>query len=223
MKMDEYLRTVTEQVRCGKMHDSIAEELKDHILDQAEAFEEEGTDHEQAMELAVKEMGDPVETGVALDRIHRPHLSVEMLVLVSLISVLSLVFCGAMSFFAGKDQITGLEYWVYQQVKYTVVGFVLMLLVYRLDYSMLEKWGRQIAAGILAFVVLSLFAGVQIYGRIYGLRIGPVLIPTSGMIWLYVPTYASVLYAYRGRSGRGLAGLVLWTLLPAFWCFGCRG
>ena len=76
MRMDEYLRTVTEQVRCSKMHDSIAEELKDHILDQAEAFEEEGTDHEKALELAVKEMGDPVETGVALDRIHRPHMSV---------------------------------------------------------------------------------------------------------------------------------------------------
>lgn len=85
MRMDEYLRTVTEQVRCSRMHDSIAEELKDHILDQAEAFEEEGTDHEQALELAVREMGDPVETGVALDRVHRPHMSVEMLVLVSLI------------------------------------------------------------------------------------------------------------------------------------------
>ena len=46
MRMDEYLRTVTEQVRCSRMHDSIAEELKDHILDQAEVFEEEGADHE---------------------------------------------------------------------------------------------------------------------------------------------------------------------------------
>ena len=216
MKMDEYLKTVTEQVRCSKMHDSITEELKDHILDQAEAFEEEGADHEKALELAVKEMGDPVETGVALDRIHRPHMSVEMLVLVSLISVLSLAFYGMMLMMAGQDPVTGADYWVHQQVKYTVIGFVLMLLVYRLDYSMLEKWGRQIAAGILAFIVLSLFAGVQIYGRIYGLKIGPVLIPTSGTIWLYVPAFASVLYAYRGRSGKGLAGLVLWTLLPAF-------
>lgn len=214
MKMDEYLRTVTEQVRCSKMHDSIAEELKDHILDQAEAFEEEGADHEQALELAVREMGDPVETGVALDRIHRPRMSVEMLVLVSLISVLSLIFYGMLV--TGQNPVTGVDYWVHQQIKYTVTGFVLMLLVYRLDYSVLGKWGRQIAAGILAFIFLSLVAGVQVYGKTYGLRIGPVMIPTSGMIWLYVPAYASVLYAYRGRSGKGLAGLVLWTLLPAF-------
>lgn len=216
MRMDEYLRTVTEQVRCSKMHDSIAEELKDHILDQAEAFEEEGTDHEQALELAVREMGDPVETGVALDRIHRPHMSVEMLVLVSLISVLSLVFYGAMRFLAGDNSINGMEYWFHQQVKYTVTGFILMLVVYRLDYSVLGKWGRQIAAGILLFILLSLVMGVQVYGRIYGLRVGPVMIPTSGMIWLYVPAYGSILYAYRGRGGKSLAGLAVWTLLPVF-------
>ena len=216
MRMDEYLKTVTEQVRCSKIHDSITEELKDHILDQAEAFEEEGTDHEQALELAVREMGDPVETGVALDRIHRPHLSVEMLVLVSLISVLSLAFYGAMRFLAGDNSINGMEYWFHQQVKYTVTGFILMLVVYQLDYSALGKWGRQIAAGILVFILLSLVAGVQVYGRIYGLQVGPVMIPTFGTIWLYVPAYGSILYAYRGRGGKGLAGLAVWTLLPVF-------
>ena len=216
MRMDEYLRTVTEQVRCSKIHDSIAEELKDHILDQAEAFEEEGTDHEQALELAVREMGDPVETGVALDRIHRPHMSVEMLVLVSLISVLSLVFYGAMLFLAGDNSINGMEYWFHQQVKYTVTGFLLMLLVCRIDYSILGKWSRQIAGGILLFILLSLVTGVQVYGRIYGLRVGPVMIPTFGMIWLYVPAYAAVLYTYRGRSYKGLTGLLIWTLLPVF-------
>lgn len=216
MRMDEYLRTVTEQVRCSKIHDSIAEELKDHILDQAEAFEEEGTDHEQALELAVREMGDPVETGVALDRIHRPHMSVEMLVLVSLISVLSLVFYGAMLFLAGDNSINGMEYWFHQQVKYTVTGFLLMILVCRIDYSVLGKWSRQIAGGILLFILLSLVTGVQVYGRIYGLRVGPVMIPTFGMIWLYVPAYAAVLYTYRGRSYKGLTGLMIWTLLPVF-------
>ena len=133
MRMDEYLRTVTEQVRCSRIHDSIAEELKDHILDQAEVFEEEGADHEQALELAVREMGDPVETGVALDRIHRPHMSVKMLVLVSLISVLSLVSYGAMLFLAGDNSINGMEYWFHQQVKYTVTGFLLMLLVFSVN------------------------------------------------------------------------------------------
>ena len=148
MKIDEYLRIVTEQVRCSRMHDSIAEELEDHILDQAEAFEAEGNSKEKAMELAILEMGDPVETGVALDRIHRPHLSIEMLVLISLISVLNLAFYGMLRMMTGQDPAMEAGYWVHQQVFYTVAGFVLMLLIYRLDYSILGKWGKQIAAAI---------------------------------------------------------------------------
>ena len=143
-------------------------------------------------------------------------MSVEMLVLVSLISVLSLVFYGAMRFLAGDNSINGMEYWFHQQVKYTVIGFLLMLLVCRIDYSILGKWSRQIAGGILLFILLSLVTGVQVYGRIYGLRVGPVMIPTFGMIWLYVPVYAAVLYTYRGRSYKGLTGLLIWTLLPVF-------
>ena len=61
MRMDEYLRTVTEQVRCSKMHDSIAEELKDHILDQAEAFEEEGTDISGMTDEELKEQSEVFE------------------------------------------------------------------------------------------------------------------------------------------------------------------
>ena len=51
--------------------------------------------------------------------------------------------------------------------KYTVTGFLLMLLVCRIDYSILGKWSRQIAGGILLFILLSLVMGVQVYGRIY--------------------------------------------------------
>ena len=109
-----------------------------------------------------------------------------------------------------------MEYWFHQQVKYTVTGFLLMILVCRIDYSVLCKWSRQIAGGILLFILLSLVTGVQVYGRIYGLRVGPVMIPTFGMIWLYVPAYAAVLYTYRGRSYKGLTGLLIWTLLPIF-------
>ena len=47
-----------------------------------------------------------------------------------------------------------------------MTGFLLMLLVCRIDYSVLGKWSRQIAGGILLFILLSLVTGVQVYGRI---------------------------------------------------------
>ena len=59
MKVQEYLSTVTEQIRCKQAREMVSEELREHILDQAKAYEEEGVFEKEALERAVKEMGDP--------------------------------------------------------------------------------------------------------------------------------------------------------------------
>ena len=72
MRKEEYLRIVTEQMRCKRAIEAVRKEIQDHIEDQADAFIAEGMKREEAEEAAVREMGDPVETGNGLDRIHRP-------------------------------------------------------------------------------------------------------------------------------------------------------
>ena len=87
MKLDEYLELVSEQIRYTKIRSTVAEELKNHILDQAEAYEACGAFPEEALERAVREMGDPVETGVALDRIHRPQMNWGIVIAIGIISI----------------------------------------------------------------------------------------------------------------------------------------
>lgn len=72
MKKSEYIGTVMEQVRCKTVHKALEKELEAHIDDCAEAFAAEGLSPEKAEEKAVLTMGDPVETGIRLDRVHRP-------------------------------------------------------------------------------------------------------------------------------------------------------
>lgn len=72
MKKSEYIGTVMEQVRCKAVHKALGEELEAHIDDCAEAFAADGLSPEEAEEKAVLSMGDPVETGIQLDRVHRP-------------------------------------------------------------------------------------------------------------------------------------------------------
>ena len=62
MKIEEYLNKVTEQIRCKKAHESVEGELKNHILDQMEAYKLGGMDEEEALDKAIIEMGDPVAT-----------------------------------------------------------------------------------------------------------------------------------------------------------------
>ena len=44
--MEEFIKTLTEQMRCVKARDGVARELADHITDQAEMYEREGMKHD---------------------------------------------------------------------------------------------------------------------------------------------------------------------------------
>ena len=79
MTEESYIRDVVEQIRCVRARDGIAKELSDHIEDQTAAYEEKGVTHEEAVRKAVQEMGDPVEVGVELDRIHRPQTDYKLI------------------------------------------------------------------------------------------------------------------------------------------------
>ena len=81
MRAEEYLTILTDQIRCRMAREDVRKELLCHIEDQKAAFLSEG------MEAAVREMGDPVETGNELDRIHRPKMAWGMIALIAVLSI----------------------------------------------------------------------------------------------------------------------------------------
>ena len=90
MDKRQFLETVTEQIRYGKVREMISDELENHIEDQKEAFMSDGISEAQSYQKAMEDMGDPVEVGISLDRIHRPKMEWKMILLVLGLSVLGL-------------------------------------------------------------------------------------------------------------------------------------
>lgn len=82
MRREEYLYTLTEQIRCKMARGTIEQEINDHIEDQKAEFLSEGMSQTEAEEAAVREMGDPVEVGLEMDRIHRPTMAWGMIALI---------------------------------------------------------------------------------------------------------------------------------------------
>ena len=213
MRMEEYLTKVTEQIRCQKARELVVDELKDHILEQAEAYEADGMPEGEALEQAVQQMGDPVETGVSLDRVHRPKMSWSVLGLTAVISLLSLAVHAAL-IGSGEASQMGL-YYFRNNIAYIVLGYLLMLLVYRMDYSILARYAKWMAAGMLLFLVLgSHFLGVEINGMTRYIRTGSFTLSISTLMYLYVPVFGGLLYQYRGEGYKALGKLCLWAAVP---------
>lgn len=109
MNTDDYLNALTDQIRYKKARSTVAEEIRLHIEDQTETFLHEGMDEENAEKMAVQEMGDPIETGIELDRIHRPRMAWGMIGLVSLLSIMGLILQYLVQLDFSKAQMSGIQ------------------------------------------------------------------------------------------------------------------
>ena len=90
MNRNEYLEIVAAQVRCKRAVPYLKEELADHIEDQKEAYIANGMNPFEAEVAAVREMGDPVETGMQLDRVHKPKMEWKLVAGVCLMSIIGI-------------------------------------------------------------------------------------------------------------------------------------
>ena len=208
MDSSEYINAVVDQIRCRRARPLVSQEMENHIADQAEAYEKEGKCRDEAFREAVRQMGDPVEVGIAMDRIHRPAANKPLLFLVALLSLLGLVFqyfaiCNGTIFDAGTQS------WFFgRQCLFTFAGLGIMLAVYFCDYSIIGKYPLLLWFGYLTLLLLAItFFFPQINGK---LRI-------YNYLNLFLPLYAGILYHFRDSGGKwGYGKIILCALFGLF-------
>ena len=208
--MDEYLKTLLEQIRCKKARPYIRQELQNHMEDQIEANIHAGMNYESAEKEAVKDMGDPVEAGISLDRIHKPQIAWKLLFMIALISVAGIVtHIMIATHMDGADAFASSRY-----VIHVLVGIVVMMVLYFMDYTLLARYSKLIAVILLATCLLTLFFGVSINGMTYYMNIGGRVISIQALMLFYVPIYGGVIYQYHGLGYKGVMKAVAWMVLP---------
>lgn len=212
MRLDEYLEIVSQQIRYAKIRSTVTEELKNHILDQAEAYEACGAFPEEALERAVREMGDPVETGVSLDRIHRPQMSWGIVIGIGLISLLSIGLFYAIGIISPS---ASYYYPWNRQALFILTGFLLMLLVYRMDYSLFGKFGwKPTVLFLTAMIAGLLLLRKPINGAYRFFLIGNFCVSIPEAMLLYIPLFGAALYSFRGDGYKVLLKITPLILIP---------
>lgn len=196
MGIEEYITTLTEQIRCKQARQGVAQEIRNHIADQTQAYEQDGMEHEKAEEKAVCTMGDPVEAGMALDRIHRPQFDWRLFLMTALFGIAGtflVYFTGALA----EGALT-------RQLLYTFLGLVITLAVCFIDYTFIGKYALPTYIFISLAFILYYKNSTQVNGCIPALR---------SMTYLYVPLYAGILYRYRGGRFGSIIKVMIFLLI----------
>lgn len=214
MAIEEYLNTLTEQIRCKQAREAVREELEGHIQDQIEECLQEGMTKEEAEVCAVKQMGDPVEAGVSLDRVHRPKVAWSMLALIGILSILGT----GVQYLISVNSENTIGFNLSSHLVYTLAGFLVMALMYYLDYSFFGSYGKVMAIIFLGYMFLQVFfMGREVNGaRIFSELLGGVTLSLRMLMLLYVPIYGGVLYSYRDGSYKEVIKAMIFLLIPVW-------
>lgn len=196
MEMLEYLKLCTGQMRCRAMRPVVEKELRAHIEDQRDAYLDSGMEEKEAMELAVKQMGDPVETGSALDRIHRPKMDWRTAGI-----ILILAAAGFLAQYAYSGEY-GETVALSNYIKSTAAGIVCMFAVCFVDYTILGKYPRLAWCMLTALCVLLNLTGPAVNGMVH----------CEWLVMLLVPSFAGIVFFYREQRGCGVVKALAWLL-----------
>lgn len=178
--IQSYLETVASQIRWKRARPVVTTELERHLEDQRDAFAAEG--HENAEQMALAEMGDPVALGAELDRVHRPKPQYGLLALTMLLTLFGVIFriwltSNSEAYYADIAPIKTLLAFV--------LGSVSLLMGYFLDYSRLALYGREVYFGAVIIGVLTLMFSPHIVGVSYYTRYVALCYPVVYAFWLY--------------------------------------
>ena len=211
--MEEYIRKLLEQVRFKKAHKGIEDELRAHIEDQIEDNIASGMDREAAEKAAVDDMGDPIEVGISMDRVHRPRLAWNVIVIAILIGVVSSVIHEIMAYDAGAADAAISVLGSHAFYTKVLIGLVAMIAVYMIDYTVIAKYAKVIALGMFGLLLVASL-GLTINGIHMYLHLGPIYFLTSAFMLLYIPLYGAIVYKYRGGGATSFFKALAWMIVP---------
>lgn len=199
MEYEEYMASLMEQIHDKRAKQLVAKEIRNHIEEQAESYETEGMDHVGAIKEAVRQMGNPVDTGMELNKIHKPRMPWVMLGLVVLLMIAGIVM-QAVVFAEGATSRWNLNWdsLLPKTIVYNLVGFAVILLLLYVDYNFIAKYAYRLY-GFYLFGLLAWLMTVKV-----NVWVSPSITTYYGLQMLFPIVFAGIVYRNRNRGWQGI-------------------
>lgn len=225
--MEEYLEKLLSQIRCKKARPYISDEIRKHMEDQITENIAHGMTAKEAERNAVADMGDPVEAGISLDKVHKPQVAWKLIVIVGILSLLGIFIQQSILHYIDVPEFNAFELLYVVSGDYTlsgtkfissvILGFAIMCGIYFLDYTTIAKYSRLIGAFMICMGCLAA-SGFFGRGRNY-IGFGMFHLSVTTFMMLYVPIYGAILYKYREGGAVSLLKAVVWLVIPVLITF----
>ena len=192
MQIKDFLNSVCEQIRYKPIRESISEELKNHIEEIKENYMQEGLQEDLAEGEAIKQMGDSVEIGKKLNKIHRPKLDWKLVLIIGVL----ICFGFLIAWIKTTNTVTTgeqLNYMLKFMVAF-VIGIIASIFIYFFDYTKLKKYSKYFYLLATIIIIVTLLFGAHINGIPYlSLGLGVTISASTIAMPLYILAFIGFL------------------------------
>lgn len=187
-----YLERVGGQIRWKRAKAPLLRELEGHIQDRRDSLIEKGVEPSEAERRAVCEMGDPEETGLELDRIHRPRPNRALMGCAAAMLLLGLLLTWCVG-----DR----ETYFARMLIYAAIGMAAMAAGYFLDYTLLAKMPSAVFFGLCGVCMVFPMTGNR-------------FMSTAAQICYVLPLlYSVIVYRSKDRTKKDTQMIILGYVL----------
>ena len=189
MQIKDFLEKVCNEIKYKPIREKISKELENHIEESKEAYIHKGESEEIAINKAIADMGDAEVIGKTLNKIHKPKLDYKLIILLLILLCFTFLVVGIKTtshvFSEGEGP------FFIKTIVYLIIGFILGLAVYFMDYTKISKYSNYIYIASSILIIYTV-----IFGR-YGI-IGIPYLDIGNMISISTVTMPLFLIAFVG-------------------------
>ncbi len=214
--IDDFLDSVSKEIKCKNVLPDISRELKGHIYDLMEGYISEGMSEAEAEGKAVEEMGDPIEIGKALNKTHSPKTEWSIIALISVMVLIGSVALYSLAI--DNASMLSIEQLFRVYPAYILIGFGVFAVGFFFDYKGLEKYALHLFIGTLVFLFASTKLGYRINGAPRIAIAGLELSPASVAIASFLVAFSGLVNKWAKGRVIDMLKLLFLSLLAVFTC-----
>ena len=189
MDIKHFLDKVCNEIKYKPVRTGISEELKLHIQEIKEDYQNQGMEEKKAEEKAVSQMGEAEEIGRKLNKIHKPKLDWKLLLLIIILMGFGIVV-------AVLKEPTMKGYCIESTIIYMILGIILSIGIYFFDYRKIKNYSNIIYLIASVIMFLPIIWGYSIGGLRYIRFFGIGIFPPTMAVPLYLIAFIGFIVDY---------------------------
>ena len=204
MNVKEFLDNVSNQIKYKPIRGIITEELEEHIDETINENMTNGLSEELAEETAIKQMGNPIQIGQKLNKVHKPKIDwitlIMTLILILFGGQLAILLYPDVSFEKGT---LGLNNFMTAKLQYIIftITILLSIFIYFYDYRKIYKHSKIIYILATFLNIIAFFSGTRENGNIIcGLEPITWVSPTTFTNLMYIIAFAGLIKNIKTKT-----------------------